>query len=119
MEFFAKQPLAQPLFEAVASKILANFPQVEIQVKKTQISFRERYLFAAVSLPRRKIKETPGSCIIVTFGLARHLEHPRIMEAVEPYPNRWTHHVLVRDISEVDEELMEWIREAHDFALTK
>ena len=38
--------------------------------------------------------------------------------AVEPYPNRWTHHVTAA-ADEIDGELMDWLREAHDFALLK
>lgn len=30
--------------------------------------------------------------------------------ATEPYPDRWTHHVLIPEQSEIDDELMEWIR---------
>ena len=39
--------------------------------------------------------------------------------AVEPYPNRWTHHVVVSRLEELDEELMDWLREAYDFAQNK
>ena len=38
------------------------------------------------------------------------MESPRIDAAVEPYPNRWTHHVPVQGIEEIDEELMGWVK---------
>ena len=39
--------------------------------------------------------------------------------AVEPYPNRWTHHTIVSEPDQLDGELMGWLREAHAFALVK
>ena len=39
--------------------------------------------------------------------------------SVEPYPGRWTNHILITRPEEVDVELMEWLREAHNFALRK
>lgn len=54
-----------------------------------------------------------------TFGLGYHLESLRIDAASEPYPNRWTHHVLISEEKEIDEELMGWIKEAGAFALGK
>ncbi|MFR6217731.1 MAG: DUF5655 domain-containing protein [Enterocloster bolteae] len=39
--------------------------------------------------------------------------------ATEPYPNRWTHHVIVQSADEIDDKLMGWIREAYEFALVK
>ncbi|MFR3664996.1 DUF5655 domain-containing protein [Flintibacter sp.] len=32
---------------------------------------------------------------------------------------RWTHHVLVTEADQIDEELMGWLREAWDFAESK
>ena len=54
-----------------------------------------------------------------TLGLGRRVEHPHILQAVEPYPGRWTHHVLVTEADQIDEELMGWLREAWDFAESK
>ena len=38
---------------------------------------------------------------------------------MEAYPNRWTHHVMIGSVEEVDEELLSWIVEAADFAQNK
>lgn len=115
--FFNTKPEALPLYAALAEQILAAFPNVTVEVKKTQITFRERYGFAYVSL--HKLKGCPEIFIIVSFGIPHRLDSPRIHVAVEPYPNRWTHHVIVTDVEEIAHELMGWITEAHDFALVK
>ena len=54
-------------------------------------------------------------CLMVTVGLPYRLDSPRVVAASEPYPGRWTHHVLVTEADQIDEELMGWLREAWDF----
>jgi hypothetical protein len=117
--FFDKMPKTLPLYEAVADKILAEFPDTKVKIQKTQISFSNRYNFAFVSLPVRKRKGWPDVCIILTFGLSRRIDHPRIEISTEPYPNRWTHHVIIQSTEEVDGQIMDWIKEAYGFSLNK
>ena len=115
--FFDSHPSALPLYEAVKEHITAEIPDVRIEVKKTQISFFKRHMFAAVSFtPVRKAKERPDSFLTVTFGLRYRVDSRRIDAAVEPYPNRWTHHVMIGSAEEADAELMGWIREAAAFS---
>ena len=91
-------------------------PSTRIRVLKTQITFENRHGFAFVSLPRRKVKQP---AIVVSFGLSYRVDSPRIWVASEPYPNRWTHHVLVSDEAQLDDVLMGWVKEAAAFAAAK
>lgn len=118
--FFDKHPEALPLYEALEERILSEIPDVKIKVQKTQISFANKHNFAFVSfLPARKAKERPDIYITVTFGLGYRKESPRIDAATEPYPNRWTHHMLISQVDEVDDELLGWIKEAGVFSAGK
>ena len=117
--FFNRNPDMLPLYQAIEDVISAEFEDVRIKVQKTQISLYNKHLFACVSLPQRKVKSWPEKCLVLTLGLNRKLEHPRITYAVEPYPGRWTHHILIQSETEIDVELIEWIREAYDFAIAK
>lgn len=117
--FFDKMPQALPLYEAFVSKLCSELDDVTIRVQKTQISFSNKHNFAFVSLPIRKIKGRPDVYIIVSFGLDHQVVDPRIEVATEPYPNRWTHHVIVQSESEMDEQLMDWIKQAYVFSLYK
>ncbi len=120
IRFFARDPQMLPVYRALEDRLLLDVAgEVRIRVQKTQITFSNRYNFACASLPIRRKREWPRHCLMVTFGLEHRLEHPRIAVATEPYPNRWTHHVLVERPEEIDGELMGWIREAYDFALRK
>ena len=118
--FFEKHPDALPLYEKLQREIFSRVEGVSLKVQATQISFYNRHLFACVSFSRvRRKKDCPPSYIVVTFGLEHQVMSPRIDAATEPYPNRWTHHVLVSRLEEIDEELMGWLREAAAFAQFK
>lgn len=115
-----KHPDALPLYEALEGRILAEIPGVRIKVQKSQISFYTKHLFGCVSYLRaRKKAQLPPCYLVVTVGLARRLESPRVDIATEPYPGRWTHHIVVGSAGEIDGELMDWIREAAAFANQK
>ena len=57
--------------------------------------------------------------LTVSFGLGRRLNADRIAAVVEPYPHRWTHHILISHTDEIDEELMTWLQEASAFSAGK
>ena len=117
--FFEKIPGTFSLYEAIRESICSKFDNVKVKVQKSQISFSNRYNFAFVSLPHRRKKGWPDICIILTFGLGYKLEHPRIMVATEPYPGRWTHHVIIQNKDEIDDQIMEWLSEAYHFSMNK
>ncbi len=118
-KFFDKMPKAFPLFKTFQGKVLELFPDVRMRVQKTQISFSSKHPYAFVWLPVRKVKNRPDTYIVVSFGLSHRLVSPRILEAVQAHPNRWTHHLIIQAHSEIDAELMDWIKEAYDFAFRK
>lgn len=102
-----------PLADGVGAALLARYPGLEVAVQKTQVTFRGKRTFCILSRPRRKADE---GGLLLTFGLRRRLDHPRIFQAVEPYPNRWTHHLLLSSPGELDEELFSWLDEARTLA---
>lgn len=109
--FFDKAPELLPLYAALEDAILARCPDAQVLVMKSQIAFTVARRFAFASLRSRRL--------IVTFGLPYRVESPRIWQAVEPYPNRWTHHVILRSKEEIDDTLLGWIGEAWNFASRK
>lgn len=118
LEFLGGDPGRIAIFEALEAAVNA-LGENELSVQKTQISWGNPKKYAFLSLPLRKGPNFPKGCLICTFGLGREARHPRIFQAVEPYPDRWTHHVVLRDPSDVDEPLRDWLAEAYFFAKNK
>lgn len=117
--FFDGKPRELALYQHLETQMELLVPEASVKVQKSQISFYGRHLFAAASLPLRRRKTWPEECILVTFGLGYRLDSPRIAAAAEPYPGRWTHHVVVSQEEQVDGELLDWIREAYAFSRSK
>lgn len=118
--FFAGRPEALGLYEILEQRILSRIANVRIKTAKTQITFANPKGFAFVSfLPVRRAKQRPPVYLTVTFGLGYRKESARIDATTEPYPNRWTHHVMLSKPEEVDEELLSWIAEAAAFSAAK
>ena len=118
--FFGEHMDALPVYEKLEEQILAQIPEVKIRVAKTQITFANKRGFTFVSFnPCRKAAQRPKVWMTISFGLGCRKESPRIDVATEPYPNRWTHHVMVGSVDEIDDELINWIREAAEFSAGK
>lgn len=118
--FFDGKPEELALYEALEGRIFSEIENVRLKVGKTQISFYNRRLFACVSFLRVKRKaELPAHYNTLTLGLDRPLDTPRVAAVTEPYPNRWTHHIVLSCKEEIDGELIEWLKQAAAFAAVK
>ena len=92
--FFVGHQQVYPLYQTLEAELLRRWPQTRIRVQKTQISFSDRYIYACVSFLRAKRK-------------------------AEPYPGRWTTHIVLSEPEQLDEELYDWVSQAHGFAVRK
>ncbi len=118
--FFEKQPSALPLYESFARQLYERFSDTKRRVQKTQITFFNRHVFACVSFQRVKRKaQLPDPYLVVTLGMPFPLDSERVAVQSEPYPRRWTVHIVIGSVSEIDDELFSWISDAYSFAQTK
>lgn len=118
--FFNACPGAVLLYGALEERLLSLCPETEVRVQKTQISFYHRHLFACVSLPRTRKKAASSSpSLVLTLGLPFPLESERVAAKTEPYPGRWTTHILLGSQEDVDDQLMAWVQAAVRFAREK
>ena len=118
--FFQSCPAMYPLFEDLRSELLRRFPDCHCKVQKTQISFSNRHLFACVSFLRVKKKtELPEAFFTLTLGLPTPLASERVAAKTEPYPGRWTTHLIISTPDDLDEELFGWVQQAYDFSQNK
>jgi hypothetical protein len=115
--FFQGREAALPLYAAVRDRVLAVCPRARIDVKKTQISFFARYMFAAASFtPVGPARDRPRPFLTVSLCLPERLQGFRVAAAAEPYPGRWTIHILLGKPEDADGELTCWLRMAAAFA---
>lgn len=115
--FFDRQPAAFSLYEAFTARLFEMFPSTSIQVQKSQITFSNRHVYACVSFARVKKKaELPNPYFVLTLGLSYPLQSDRAAVKTEPYPGRWTTHFVIGSLSELDDELFSWVRQAYEFA---
>lgn len=61
----------------------------------------------------------PDPYLVLTLGLPAPLTSPRAEIRTEPYPGRWTHHILLSTPDDLDPELMGWVAETYAFAQAK
>lgn len=118
--FFDRHQAVYPLYERFQAELLSRFPESRIKVQKSQISYYNRRLYACVSFLRVKKKaELPNDYFVITLGLPAPLESDRVAAKTEPYPGRWTTHIVVSRASDLDKELFDWMGRAYNFAQAK
>ena len=108
IDFFQGKEEGVQCWLALKDVLLTRYPEAQVRVQKTCLSFMDSRPFCYVSLPRHK-----GTFMVVSFGLEAPVADPRIVGLYEPHPNRWTHHVDVSSPEEIDEQLLFWLELAH------
>ncbi len=115
--FFAGHERAFPLYLSLHERLCAACPEAAVRVQKTQITYGCPRVFACVSFARVKRRsELPEEYLVLTLGLNQPLHTPRVAVKTEPYPGRWTHHIVLSREEELDAELMDCIAQAVAFA---
>lgn len=118
--FFQGKSEELELYRVFKENLFSVVPEASFRVQKTQVTFTHPKVFACVSfLKARKAGYMPRHYITITFGLLRKADDRIIDIVTEPYPSRWTYHVVVSSPDEVDTHLMSFIKEAADIAARK
>ncbi len=113
-EFFAGNALPARLFQAVRAA-LETIGDTTIRITKSQIAFRRRRNFAWVWMPGQYLKR-PAAPLVLTLALPWRDGSPRWKEIVEPVPGRFTHHLELHAVADIDDEVIEWLRKAWEAA---
>ena len=118
--FFDAHRDALDLYRELETLLYDLFPLVNKRVQKTQITFFNRHVFACVSFARVKRKaEQPEGSLVLTLGLPGPLDSERVAVKTEPYPGRWTHHIILRRPEELDGRLVPEAALAYDQPLAR
>ena len=109
-EFFAGQNEARPIFAAVRRAVDEIGP-TDLQVTKSQISFRRRRAFAWVWMPGQYLRRQAAP-LVLSLAFRRRDPSPRWKEIVEPAPGWFMHHLELYAPSDVDDEVRAWLQAA-------
>ena len=109
-EFFEGQDEPRQLFEALCRMVNAIGP-LELGVTKSQIAFRRRKAFAWAWIPGKYLRGKTAP-LVLTLSLRSRDASPRWKEIVEPSPGRFTHHLELYSINDIDDQVRAWLRAA-------
>lgn len=105
-DFFKnKNPQLRKLNNAYLKLARRIYPKVIINVDKTRISFQARTCFAGVS-------ETTKDTLYGGFWLKHKITSPRFTKVEFIPPNNYVYRFPIKDISDLDEEVTSWIKDA-------
>ena len=106
-------------YNPLLSKEINKKERKEYNMEYLYTSFNFVYKYILYILLRIKKKELPDDYFVLTIGLPFPLKTQRTIIITEPYPGRYTNHILISDISNLDDELFSWIALAYDFSNSK
>lgn len=112
-DFFANSPSGLELYSSVAEAVTGIGP-VDIRVTKSQIAFRHRKGFAWVWRPDQYVRSDVPA--VLSFALPRPLESSRLKEVAHPAPSVWMHHLELREVDDLDAEVIRWLGAAYEAA---
>lgn len=112
-ELFDGYPTSLAICRRV-ERALSHLDDVTVRVTKSQVSFRRRKAFAFVWRPGQYVSSDVPA--VLSISLPRELPSGRFKQVVHPAPTVWMHHLEPRDVSEVDDQVCEWLATAYDAA---
>ena len=108
--FVAGCTLAAEVVEAV-HRLLADAGTWSMRVTTSQVAFARRRSFAFVWRPGRYLR-SPAAEVVLSIALDRHDPSARFKEVAHPTPGQWIHHLEIRSIDDLDDEVGSWLLEA-------
>ena len=103
---FTNKPRGASLYETFLRSVKMQVGSFKIESLECCIHLVSTFTFAAVKIFKDKIR--------VDFSLSRKLKNKRITDTVQMSAHRYLYVVDIMNEDEIEEELMMWIREAHD-----
>jgi hypothetical protein len=113
-KYFSLKPSQLYLFNIIYDRCIDIGP-IKIKVSKTQISFANRRQFAWIWLPLPWDKRRPPHSIVLSFALPKQISDKKIVKAIQPYPGRWMHHMIIENGNNVNSKVCKWLKQAYIF----
>jgi predicted transport protein len=114
-QFFVGNGESRKLFDAIATEI-ERLGNASIRVTKSQIAFRKNKNFALVWMPGKYLKNRPVAPLVLTLSFPQRDSSPRWKKITKISPCRFTHHLELRDVAEIDAQVKAWLHDAWNAA---
>ena len=104
-EYFETGPaFERPIFDAVLEHLQQVDPDIWIEPVSVGIFFKRRTVFLSL--------RTMTKWVAVCFHLSRKLDSSRVSRKIIENNGRQYHVVNIKDVEQVDDELLDWLTEA-------
>lgn len=110
-EFFNGFEDSRPLFDALSTT--ANRDEsVSLRVGKSQVAFWVKRPFLWVWIPGRYLKNRLTAPLVMTVVFRQRDPSPRWKEIVEARQGRFTHHLELFGVDDIDEAVSGWVAQS-------
>ncbi|MFC8502298.1 DUF5655 domain-containing protein [Pedococcus sp. NPDC057267] len=112
-ELFAGHPESLEVYRAVRGAV-EELGGARERVTRSQVAWARRRGFAYAWRPGQYVRSTVP--LVLSVALPRQLTHPRVKEVAHPSPGTWMHHLELSGAGDVDEEVVDLLRQAAEAA---
>lgn len=95
-------------------QVMSHFGDVSVAVSKSQVAFRRRKAFAFVWRPAQYVSNDVPA--VLSIALPSEIASDRFKEIAHPAPTVWMHHLELRGVSQVDDQVCSWLAAAYETA---
>ncbi|HEU4514867.1 MAG TPA: DUF5655 domain-containing protein [Nocardioidaceae bacterium] len=113
-EFFADAPLGAQVYDALVG-VVDDLGPATVRVSKSQVAFRRRTGFCWVWQPGMYLRN-PGAEVVVSLALDHEEASSRWKQVTQVSGRRWMHHLEVRSLDDIDDDLAAWTAAAYALA---
>ena len=96
------------------STLLAGIGPSTVRLTKSQIAFRRRRGFAYLWAPPAWARNRAD--VVLSIALPQDVASARWKQIAHPSPGIWMHHLEIRDVADLDDEVVGWLHAAYDAA---
>lgn len=114
-DFLAGSDLGLAVLHRVRQALASSHPDVTERTGRSQVAFRRRRGFAFLWRPGQYLHH-PAAEVVLSIGMPHRLPSERFKEVVQPTAHTWMHHLELRSVEDVDDEVVGWLREAAEAA---
>ena len=106
--FQGKSPHVREIYDRIVAAC-GNFGPVAEDPKKTSIHLNRRSAFAGV--------KTQVGSLVLTLKSTEDIPSPRVANSLQASARRWYCYVKLSTPDDVDDELVDWLRNSYDLSV--